>query len=127
MEASTGGPEETVNRAIRDLFFHPLPAIQVQELARRCHTTVRTLERTWKASSSAEVSLKAPIDWALLLRAKELQQRGLSLDEMAKYFGVCRRTVKRILRRRLTLSWFQFSEMEEFEVSAWARRSILEA
>ena len=57
----------TVEPVVKRLFLDPKPPFQVQQLARSCLVSRRTLERRWKGAwpRGAELPLKALVDWAL--------------------------------------------------------------
>lgn len=96
-----------VESVVRKLFLDPKAPSLVQGLAKACFVTRRTLEKRWKAAwpSTAPISLKALVDWALALRAMELHQAGLPPNETAKALGIHRRTLDRIADRLAGFPW----------------------
>ncbi len=87
-----------VRSAVKRVFLDPDSISTVQELARACFVCPRTLERRWNASRprGCWLTLKALVDWVLLLRARELGQQGLSRRKIAKALDIHTHTLRRI-------------------------------
>ncbi|NNM05018.1 MAG: hypothetical protein HKO65_07925 [Gemmatimonadetes bacterium] len=104
----------TVERIVRKLFFDPKPPSQVQDLANACFLSRRSLARKWRAAwpDAAPISLKALVNWALALRARELSQSGLASLEAAKALGIHKRTLERTVGRLAGLTWGRWSTSE---------------
>ena len=111
----------TVESVVEHLFFSPKPPAQVQDLAKACLVSRRTLEKRWKSawSATAQLSLKALMDWALALRARELHQAGLPPHGTAKVLRIHQRTLERIVGRSVGLTYRQWLVLRHREV--WQR------
>ncbi|MBT8395858.1 MAG: hypothetical protein KJN92_02780 [Gemmatimonadetes bacterium] len=101
----------TIEPVVTRLFLNPKPPTKVQDLARSCFVDRRTLERKWIAawSGSPPLPLKALVDWALLLGARDLSEAGIGPRRIAKELGIHKRTLDRIAGRLVGLSsrgWF---------------------
>lgn len=78
------------------------PVTSVQRLAREVERDRRTLWHHWNRSvgDGGELTLKAFLDWVVLLRAAVERTACESWEEVAEDFGVHARTLRRAARRR---------------------------
>ena len=110
---------------MKKLFTDPNPPSQVQDLARSCFLSRRTLEKKWKAAwrGTDPIRLKELVDWALALRSRELCQAGLDSREIARILGIHPRTLDRIAGRLVGLScrrWFALGHQKIWrKAAAW--------
>ena len=100
------------------LFVDLTPPSRVNDLAKSCFMSRRTLEKRWKAAwpRTAPISLKALVDWALVLRARDLGKAGVRPDQVAKAFGIHKRTLERTVFRAVGLTCRKWVGLRHREV-----------
>jgi len=92
----------TLSEALGRALTRRPPVTSVQRLAREVDRDRRTLWHHWNRAvrSDAELTLKAFLDWIVLLRAAVERTDAESWEEVADEFGVHARTLRRAARRR---------------------------
>ena len=92
----------TLARALGRALSRRPPVTSVQRLAREVERDRRTLWHHWNRSvgDGEELTLKAFLDWIVLLRAAVERTASRSWEEVAEEFGVHARTLRRAARRR---------------------------
>ena len=92
----------TLTRALGRALSRRPPVTSVQRLAREVGRDRRTLWHHWTRSvdDGEELTLKAFLDWIVLLRAAVERTASQSWEEVAEEFGVHARTLRRAARRR---------------------------
>lgn len=118
---------QAVEKAIKEMFLGQSPISRVQDLAKKCLVSPRALERKWKESrpEHCPATLKALLDWALLLRAWELSHLGVPPHEIPKALGVHDRTLGRLGYRLSGLSCKQFFRLKGASVRRLVDRELL--
>ena len=92
----------TLARALSRALSRRPPVTSVQRLAREVERDRRTLWHHWNRSvdDGEQLTLKAFLDWIVLLRAAVERTASQSWEEVAEEFGVHARTLRRAARRR---------------------------
>lgn len=92
----------TLARAIERALTRQPPLTSVQRLAQEVERDRRTLWHHWNRTvdDTDELTLKAFLDWIVLLRAAVERAGTESWEEVAQEFGVHARTLRRTARRR---------------------------
>lgn len=92
----------TLARAIGRALSRQPPVTSVQHLAEEVERDRRTLWHHWNRAveDSEDLTLKAFLDWVVLLRAAVERSGSESWEEVAHEFGVHARTLRRTARRR---------------------------
>lgn len=118
----------TLEVAIENLFLGPRPPSRVRDLARACFVSPRTLGRRWKDGHSESIrpSLKGLVDWALLLRAREMSHAGLSPLEIQRELGVHRSTLERATRRLAEITCSDFLRLPHHGLWVLLERHVVE-
>ncbi len=114
----------TVEPIVKASFCNPRPPSKVQDLARACFMSRRTLERRWRSawSGNPPFSLKVLVDWGLLLWAADRLEEGLRVDQIARALGIHKRTLDRIAGRLAGLSPRRWISLENRMVLRAAAR-----
>lgn len=100
--AERDGIPPTLAKALGRALTRRPPVTSVQRLAREVGRDRRTLWHHWNRAvpSEGELTLKAFLDWIVLLRAAVERTDAESWEEVADEFGIHARTLRRAARRR---------------------------
>lgn len=109
---------DVLDPILKRLFQDPCPPCRVQDLAKDCFMSRRTLSRTWQAAWIDEppVSLKTLLAWAVALRARELSRSGVNMHDTARTLRVDHRTLERTVRRLANCTWSSWRERGTQEI-----------